>query len=268
MLFLGLFWLALRMTEVVSSVPQALVLELPAYEGPLDVLLELAKTQKVDLAQISILALVDQYLAFVKLAKRQNLDLAADYLVMAAVLAYLKSRLLLPPPEAVEEEMDPAQAAALLALRLKRLNAMKEAGERLWNQPQLGQHRFATARKPVASITTKIRYTASLFDVLSAYAAFHTRKEETVLRVKKPKVFKFEQALERVQKLLNFEVPRWTSLQEFLPAEETPAMRRSALASTLLAGLELTKQGRLELRQDQAFGPLFLRPLSSEGNRS
>ena len=252
-----------------AAATQSLILNLDSYEGPLEVLLELAKTQKVDLSEISILALVDQYLAFVKEVKKRDLDLAADYLVMAAVLAYLKSRLLLPPPEEVVDEIDPAGAAALLAARLKRLQAMKDAGEKILLLPRLGQDRFATDRKPIASLTTKVRHTATLYDFLSAYAAFKKRKETSVLKVQKPRVFKFEQALERVQRLLNFKVPTWTSLQDFLPRAsdvggENREMRRSALASTLLASLELTKQGKLELKQDQAFGPLYLRPLASE----
>lgn len=247
-----------------DSSPQALTLNLSAYEGPLEVLLDLAKTQKVDLAEISILALVDQYLAFVRTAKRQNLELAADYLVMAAVLAYLKSQLLLPPPEVAEVDMDPAEVAAALARRLKRLQAMKDAGLKLMDLPKLGQDRFATDRRPIASITTRVRYTASLYDLLSAYAGFTRKQEESTLRVERPKVFKFEQALSRLQDLLKIPTPHWQTLQDFLPQDLAAGgagqqMRRSVLASTLLAGLELTKQGQVELRQDQAFGPLMLR---------
>ena len=268
-------WLAVRRPLTLESgmsapVPPSLIVNLSAYEGPLEVLLELAKTQKVDLAQISILQLVDQYLAFVRAAKRQNLELAADYLVMAALLAYLKSQLLLPcPAEGEVEAVDPAEIAAALAARLKRLEAMKAAGEQLWALPQLGQRRFATLRQPLPGLRTKVRYTAGLYDLLNAYAGFRRRQAAATLRVKKPRVFGFEEALTRVQSLLQVQVATWTRLQDFLPEELTEAMpgdggsqlRRSALASTLFAGLELSKQGQLELRQDVPFGPVMLRPL-------
>ena len=230
-----------------------------------------AKAQKVDLAHVSILALVTQYLAFVKAAKRLNLELAADYLVMAAVLAYLKSRLLLPPPEADEETQDPTEAAAALALRLKKLQAMKDAGEALRALPQLGQQRFATQRQPAASISTRLHFSASLFDVLNAYAAFKRRRDTSVFRVEAPRVMKFEEALARVQRLLRVSVPGWTRLQSFLPEEDDTTdgpLRRSAFAATLLAGLELTRQGKLELRQDQAFGPVYLRTLEETAQAS
>ena len=246
----------------VSEAP--LHIDLPAYEGPLEILLELAKTQKVDLAEISILALVEQYLAFVQQAKRQNLDLAADYLVMAAALAYLKSRLLLPMPEISEDELDPVQAAEALAWRLKRLDAMKTAGQYLMDLPRLGLDRFASAMQPITSVTIRVRYTASLYEVLMAYVGFKKRSEQSVLKLKKAKIFKFEEALERAQRLLSFAIPQWESLHAFLPdiVEGGKTMRRSAIATTLLAGLELTKQGKLELRQETAFAPLYLRAVN------
>ncbi|MGB0718378.1 MAG: segregation and condensation protein A [Alphaproteobacteria bacterium] len=253
------------MSKPTSNVPPTqLVVDLEAYDGPLEVLLELAKTQKVDLAAISILELVNQYLAFVLEVKKQNLELAADYLVMAAVLAYLKSKLLLPPVEVTSEEQDPAAIAAALAIRLKRLDAMKNAGEALLAMPTLGQNRFATARQPEASVTTNVRYSASIYDLLQAYSNFHKRREAASLTVVRPKLYKFEQALERLSNLLQVKTPTWKSLQDFLPeskGEEASQLRRSALASTLLAGLELSRQGKLELKQDEAFGPLMLRPL-------
>lgn len=243
----------------------SLIINLEAYERPLEVLLELAKTQKVDLAQISILDLVDQYLEFVREAKRRDLDLAADYLVMASVLTYLKSRLLLPPPEVETVEMDPAAVAAALAERLRKLQAMKDAGEALMDLPTLGQMRFASQQKPIASLSVRIAYTASLFDLLSAYAGFKQRSEASVLRVESPKVMRFEDALVRLQRLLNVEMPTWTTLSTFLldaGEDVSPAMQRSTLASTLLASLELTRQGKIDLRQDSAFGPLYLRARS------
>ena len=146
---------------------------------------------------------------------------------------------------------------------------MKAAGEQLWALPQLGQRRFATLRQPLPGLRTKVRYTAGLYDLLNAYAGFRRRQAAATLRVKKPRVFGFEEALTRVQSLLQVQVATWTRLQDFLPEELTEAMsgdggcqlRRSALASTLFAGLELSKQGQLELRQDVPFGPVMLRPL-------
>ncbi len=245
----------------------SLIINLEAYEGPLEVLLELAKTQKVDLNQISILDLVEQYLEFVREAKRHDLDLAADYLVMASVLTYLKSRLLLPPPEVETVDLDPAVVAQALADRLRKLQAMKEAGEALMNLPTLGQLRFPSQQQPIASLSVRIAYTATLYDLLSAYAGFKQRSEASTLRVQSPKVMRFEDALQRLQKLLNVEMPTWTTLSAFLPdqgagEEASPAMRRSTLASTLLASLELTRQGKIDLRQDSAFGPLYLRARS------
>lgn len=243
------------------NVPEGLILNLPGYEGPLEVLLELAKAQKVDLAEISILSLVDQYLAFIATAKRSNLELAAAYLVMAAALAYLKSCLLLPPSQGDEDIQNPEAVAAALARRLKRLQAMKDAGMQLLALPHLGRERFATTRQAEGGVIYRIQYRARLYDFFRAYAGVKRRREASILTVKKLHVFKLEDALSRVQRLLNFKIPRWTRLQDFLPKDQDLEMTRSALASTLLAGLELSKQGKLELRQNQAFGPLYLRAI-------
>ena len=245
-------------------IPQQLIVNLDAYEGPLEVLLDLAKSQKVDLSAISILTLVEQYLAFVQAVKRQNLEVAADYLVMAAVLAYLKSLLLLPPPDLEVPDQDPAALAAALAQRLERLNAMKDAGEALMALPMLGQDRFATDRLPEARVTTRVRYTAGLYDLLSAYAGVQHRQATSSLTVEAPQVYKFEDALARLSSLLQVATPTWTRLQDMLPeglATVARPLRRSVVAATLLAGLELTRQGKVELRQDRAFGPVLLRAL-------
>ena len=246
-----------------------LIVNLEAYEGPLEVLLELAKTQKVNLAQISILDLVDQYMEFVREVKRRNLDLTADYLVMASVLTYLKSRLLLPPPKVEAVEIDPAALAQALAERLRKLQAMKAAGEALMDLPILGRMRFASQQQPVASVSVRLQYAATLYDLLSAYAGLQQRSTAPILRVQNPKVMRFEDALLRLQRLLNFDEPTWTNLSAFLLNDAegenapVPAMPRSALASTLLASLELVRQGKVELRQDRAFGPLYLRARSA-----
>ena len=256
-----------------QGMPEALIINLDAFDGPLDVLLELAKAQKVDLAQISILDLVDQYLDFVRTAKHNNLELAADYLVMAAVLAYLKSKQLLPPPDVQDGEIDPADLAEALALRLRRLQAMKDAGSHLFSLARLGRERFAPAGKSVINLTTRVSYTATLYDLLSAYAGFKHRAESATLTIKQAPVFKFEQALRRLKDLLPYPMPHWKNLQDFLPldAYHGPKARhlyRSAMASTLLAGLELTRQGYIELRQDRAFGPLLLRSLVPQSHGS
>ncbi len=246
------------------SISQKLIVDLDSYEGPLEALLELAKTQKVDLSAISILTLVEQYLAFVQAVKEQNLEVATEYLVMAAVLAYLKSRLLLPVPALEVEEQDSLALAAALAQRLKRLKAMKDAGDALMALPMLGQDRFATGRLPEVRGKTRLRYIAGLYDLLSAYAGVQRRRAASSLTVRAPQAYKFEDALARLSSLLQIKTPTWTRLQDVLPnalSTAAPPLRRSVVAATFLAGLELTRQRKLELRQDRAFGPVLMRAL-------
>ncbi len=239
--------------------PDVLLLDIDGYEGPIDLLLALARDQKVDLRQISILQLAEQYLTFVAEARRRNLELAADYLVMAAWLAYLKSRLLLPEaPD--EDEPSGADMAAALAFHLERLDAMRKAGERLFARSRLGDTVFARgAPEGVRDIARPI-YDVRLFDLLAAYGAFSGRKTETRLEIHEAKLFSVDEALARLSYLIGAAAD-WQKLEAFLPPGlADPLYRRSAVGSILVAALELTRQGKIRLRQDGgAFSPIRLR---------
>lgn len=239
-----------------------LVLDLEGFEGPIDVLLTLAREQKVDLIHISILALADQYLAFVASARRMRLEIAADYLVMAAWLAYLKSRLLLPQPPG-DEEPSGAELAAALTFQMQRLEAMQEAGARLWARPRLGADVFPRGAPEGITVVTNARFDVSLFELLSAYGDQERRKREAgPLRVVPLELYSMDDALQRLKRLLG-DMPDWTTLASFLPEHIVdPLVRRSALAATLAASLEMARDGKLLIRQDDQFGPIFLRPKS------
>ncbi len=241
---------------------EALLLQLDGFEGPLDLLLELARGQKLDLAKISILALVEQYLAVIEGARRVRLELAADWLVMAAWLTWLKSRLLVPAlgePEAAEE------SAEILAARLKDLQAMRAAGAWLGSRPQLGWDVFGRGTAESFEETQDGRLRVEMSGLLAAYLAARRRAGAKVTYKPKPMVyFSVQQALARLGRLLG-SLPDWTSLTAFLPegeAEELP--RRAALSATLLAGLEMAREGRLSLRQDQSFGPILVKAKQGE----
>lgn len=238
--------------------PAALIVDVGGFEGPLDLLLALARSQKVDLREISILALAQQYLAFVEGAARARIDLAADYLVMAAWLAYLKSRLLLPEPPG--EEPDAEEMARDLAFRLARLEAMREAAERLMARPRLGREVFPRGAPEQGDECVTIRWTASLHDLLAAYARIRTRDEFRPFALDRRAVLTMEEALERLRPLIG-EMPDWSLLSDWLPAGWTgePARRRSAMAATFAAALELVKEGLAELRQPAPFSPIELR---------
>ncbi len=232
-------------------------LDLQGFEGPIDVLLQLSRDQKVDLTQISILALAEQYLEFVRAARRLNLELAADYLVMAAWLAYLKSKLLLPEPEG-EEEPSGAEMAAALRFQLQRLEAMQAAGARLMALPRLGCDRFARGMPEGLRVVTSTRYEASLFDLLRAYGRNKSRVDVRSLHIAPLELYSVEQAVRRLRGLLG-DSPGWRSLTSFLPPDlRDGLLQRSALASTFVASLELCREGKLRLRQDNPFGPIYL----------
>lgn len=240
-----------------------LVVDLDGYEGPIDLLLELARDQKVDLTKISILALADQYLAFIQQARELRLEIAADYLVMAAWLAYLKSRLLLPEPEG-EGEPSGAEMAAALRYQLQRLEAMQDVGRRLLARPQLGQDFFARGEPQPLDVVSTTIYDVSLYELLQAYARNAVRAEATSLHIAPMNYYSVEDALTRLESLLGA-TPGWRSLSAFLPPELQDAVQgRSAIASTLTASLELVREGKLEIRQDGTFGPIYLRPKSNE----
>jgi len=245
--------------------PQQLVLDLDGYEGPIDLLLALAREQKVDLGKISILALADQYLAFIARQRRLRLEIAADYLVMAAWLAYLKSRLLLPqPPD--DDEPSAAELAAVLEHRLSLLEAMQTAGGRLMARPRLGYDVFLRGAPEGRAVVRVPVYELSLYELLRAYGESRRRGTVTVLAIEPSAFHSMDDALKRLARFVGH-VPDWRELRSFLPEEvRGEVFRRSALAATFAATLELARGGRIELRQDRVFGPIYLRSPASVGD--
>ncbi len=236
-----------------------LVVDLEGYEGPIDVLLTLAREQKVDITRISILALADQYIAFIARARRVRLEVAADYLVMAAYLAYLKSRLLLPAPPDNNSEPTAAEMAAALAFQLQRLQAMQEAGARLMARPQLGKDVFGRGAPEGIRVITKPQYQATLYDLLKAYGEHRARRQPSLLRIVPTELYSMEMALERLSAMLG-RLPDWTTLHSFIPPEIAGGVvARSALAAMFAASLELVRAGKLQLRQDRMFGQIYIR---------
>jgi segregation and condensation protein A len=235
-----------------------LIVDVEGFEGPLDLLLTMARQQKVDLAKISILALADQYLAFVEHARRTRLELAADYLVMAAWLAYLKSRLLLPEPVA-PEGLSAADMAKALALRLRRLDSIREAGGLLFQRPQLGRDVFGRGDpEPIAEIKRPL-WSATLYDLISAYATERQRHALRRVRFAKRNVWSLAEARELLQRLVG-ETGDWSRLDQYLIAFVVePSMRATALASSLAASLELVREGAIEVQQAEAFAPIYMR---------
>ncbi|MCX8224824.1 MAG: ScpA family protein [Sulfitobacter sp.] len=238
---------------------EALIVDVDGFEGPLDLLLTLSRTQKVDLRKISVLQLARQYLLFVEKAKALRLELAADYLVMAAWLAFLKSRLLL-PPDPTEEGPSGEELAAHLAFQLERLQAMRDAAARLMARDQLGRDFFARGQTHEVKRTRRVTYSATLLDLMQGYARIRTRDEFRPFVMDREKVFTMEQALERMRGLIGF-AGEWGDLTSYLPDGwgDDPVMRRSATASTFAASLELVKEGHLEIRQTDMFAPIELR---------
>jgi segregation and condensation protein A len=243
----------------------ALVLDLDGYEGPIDLLLALAREQKVDLAKLSILALADQYLAFIAAQRRLRLEIAADYLVMAAWLAYLKSRLLLPKAEKLKPDEAPAEEiAARLAFRLAKLDAMRNAAEGLRTRPQLGRDVFGRGDPEAIKVIPSGRIEGDLYSLMSAYIAQRTKEASRTYTPAPPNAYPLEEARERLRRLLP-ELARWTPLAGVAPLGPTGTgagqgpSRASYLASTLSAGLELVKEGALEARQLEAFADIYLR---------
>ena len=231
-------------------------LSLDGWEGPLDLLLSLARSQKVDLAQISILDLVEQYLAYLNDARALKLEIAADYLVMAAWLAYLKSCLLLPKdPEA---DPSPEEIALRLQMRLQRLDAMREAGARLLGRDRLGRDVFQRGCPEGLRLVRKSDWQVSAFELFAAYGAVKARTQPPMHVVHARSVMTLEEAIERVSAMLGIAV-EWTDIEAFLPSTDDPQLRRSALASSFLAALELARRGRIDLMQEEAFAPLRLR---------
>jgi segregation and condensation protein A len=236
----------------------ALVVDVEGYEGPLDLLLNLARQQKVDLAKISILALADQYLAFIEAARKIRLELAADYLVMAAWLAFLKSRLLLPEPPS-EEGPSAEEMATALANRLRRLEAIREAANRLMTRPQLQRDIFMRGQPEAIAEIKHPKFTATLFDLLSAYAAQRQQRVLATVHLAKRTVWSLAEARASLERLVGV-AEEWSCLDEYLTAYVLdPSQRATVFASSFAAALELVREGTMEVNQKQAFAPLYFR---------
>jgi len=242
----------------------ALVVDVDGFEGPLDVLLTLARAQKVDLAKISILALADQYLAFIEAARRLRLELAADYLVMAAWLAYLKSRLLLPDAPGPEGQSAEDMANAL-ALRLKRLEAIRDVAERLFGRPQLDRDVFGRGEpEPIAHIK-RPEWTATLYDLLSAYAAQRQRSALAYVRFAKRAVWSLAEAREVLERLIG-QSTDWSQIDQYLIAYVVdPGLVATVFASSFASALELVREGHAEIHQHEAFAPIYMRKRMAVG---
>jgi segregation and condensation protein A len=236
-----------------------LVVDVEGFEGPLDLLLALARTQKVDLAKISVLALAQQYLDFIAEARRLRLEVAADYLVMAAWLAFLKSKLLLPAEPSEEGEPTGAELAALLAFRLKRLHAMREASAQLMTRKRLGRDVFARGLPEPIRITKQSVYDANVYDLLKAYSQQRQRTAVRSMRMRQRTVWSLKEARAELERLLGMNVD-WAPLDQLI-AEflVEPELRKTALASSFTATLEMTREGKLEIRQAKSFAPLLIR---------
>lgn len=238
-----------------------LVLALDGFEGPIDLLLSLAREQKVDLSTIAILPLAEQYLAYIASARKLRLEIAADYLVMAAWLAFLKSRLLLPEPQVDESQPDPAAMAEALKFQLLRLEAMQKAAKQMQELPQLGSDFFLRGKPEPIEVEEKPIYFLPIQDLLAALAAPQRRRKPDAYNIAPTRLYSMEESVERMRDLLGI-MPSWSVLRSFMPqvSGEGPVLeQRSAIASTFAATLELVKNGELEVRQDGVFAPIYIR---------
>jgi segregation and condensation protein A len=241
------------------------IVDLSGFDGPIDLLLDLARRQKVDLAQISIVKLADQYLSYIEEAKDLRLEIAADYLVMAAWLAYLKSRLLLPVEEQPVEEVTPQAMADLLTFQLKRLEALRNAGAALLERPMLGQTVFKPAKQPHRFIVKQLTFDLQFHDLINAYGRVFNEKQASLYRPPQYRLYKMEDAMERLATMIGL-AKEWAPLEIFFPPEvfDDPLVKKSAVASTFGAMLELVKQGQVDVKQDAPFGPIFTK--ATEGH--
>lgn len=242
-----------------SNKKDLLLLTLDGYEGPIDLLLGLARDHKIDLTSISILDLANQYLNFINQAQTLKLEIAADYLVMAAWLAYLKSRLLLPAKDSDEDGEDPAELAARLAFQLQRLQAMQNISQELMDRPRLGIDFFARGMPEMMTVNKQSTFDVSLYELLQAYGNMQDKIATSILRIMPTQLYSMDDALERLRKFVDSDVD-WQTLEKFLPENLTdPLVKRSALAATFAASLELTREGLLEIRQGGTYAPIYLK---------
>lgn len=238
---------------------KSLMVDLDGFEGPLDLLLHLARTQKVDLAKISVLALAEQYLAYIEKARQLRLEVAADYLVMAAWLAFLKSKLLIPQKDE-EEQLSGEEMAQQLAFRLKRLEAMRDAASSLINRNRLGRDVFARGMPEPMIVDKLSTYEASLYDLLTAYASQRQRNSLSQVTIAHRKVWSLKDALGILNRMIGT-ISEWTDLEQYLEQylSGSNQERRTARASSFAASLELVREGQIDIRQDGAFAPIFLK---------
>lgn len=242
-----------------KSADEQLTVDVDGFEGPMDLLLELCRRQKVDLSKISVLALAEQYLEFIENVRRMRIELAADYLVMAAWLAYLKSKLLLPKQEEDTEEMSGEEMAALLAFRLQRLEAMRNAGANIINRNRLGKDFFARGNPEPIMVERTKAYSATLYDLLTSYATQRQRQSVSHVTIARRQVWSLQEAREILTNLLG-DFGNWTDLTAYLTDYiPTPAMKNTVVASSFAATLELVREGKLDIRQDGAFEPIYLK---------
>ncbi|MCX7299647.1 MAG: ScpA family protein [Rhodobacterales bacterium] len=245
---------------------EALIVDVDGFEGPLDLLLTLSRTQKVDLRQISILALAEQYLAFIEQAKSLRIELAADYLVMAAWLAFLKSRLLL-PPDPTAEGPSGEELAAHLAFQLERLAAMRDVAAKLMARDQLGRDFFTRGITEDVTRSRRVKWTVSLLDLMQGYARIRTKDDFRPFVLDREAVMTMEQALERMRPLIGF-AGEWTDISSYLPDgwDLDPVRRRFSTAATFAASLELAKEGKIEIRQVGTYAPILIRKRQPRGS--
>lgn len=246
--------------QAAASSDEALVIDVEGFEGPLDLLLALARTQKVDLSKISVLSLAEQYLDFIAEARRLRLELAGDYLVMAAWLAYLKSRLLLPREELKEDQASAEELAQRLAFRLARLEAMRTVAAQLMTRPRLGRDVFARGTPAKIKTVRETVWTANLYDLLKAYASQRQRTMKVVHRVAARKVWSIKDARRRLEQLVGSSSGGWVQLDmfiaQYLPDDEE---EKTVRASSFGASLEMAREGLIELRQEEPFAPIYMR---------
>lgn len=255
-----------RPAEIPDGEP-SLVVDVEGYEGPLDLLLTLARQQKVDLSKISILALADQYLSFIEAARKIRLELAADYLVMAAWLAFLKSRLLLPEP-ATPDGPSAEEMATALANRLRRLEAIREAANRLMNRPQFQRDIFPRGNPESIAEIRHPKFTATLYDLLSAYATQRQSKVLTTVHLQRRTVWSLSEARASLERLIGL-AEDWSCLDEYLlNYVADPSQKATVFASSFAAALELVREGEMEINQKEAFAPIYFRKRQASGAMS
>lgn len=239
---------------------EAFVVDLEGFDGPVDLLLDLARKQKVDLSQISVLKLADQYISYIEKAKELRLEVAADYLVMAAWLTYLKSRLLLPDEKTDDSDLTPQDMADILAFQLRRLEAMRHVGGILIQRPMLGRDIFKPADRGETFLKTQLTFDLKFHDLINAYSRIVAEREAAFYQPKKRQLFKMEEMIDRLATMIGL-AKEWISIESFMPISELAdyLVQKSGVSSTFGAFLELAKQGRVFLRQEKNFAPIYMR---------